>query len=137
MKKQVIFSILFVALLGNACNKDYKAVKKMHGNWKITEIDRDGVKEDMNMLKIFLISEYEVGDSWFGEYDESNVVNGTQTNKNLDLQVEFSNKGKTATFFYNYGSINGFSETYEVKKMKKEYFILKTPGKEHYYRFEK
>jgi hypothetical protein len=132
--------ILFIALLvfTFACNKDYKAVKKISGNWKLTSLIRDGVSEDLNILKITIESNYDVGDSWFGYYIEKNVSSsGTPYTYNEDLHIEFSNKGKTATFNYKYGSITGWSEVYDVVKLKKNYMELKFVGEENYYVFER
>lgn len=92
----------------------------------------------MNILKIKLKSTYDVGDSWFGYYYEDNVTSsGLPVNIKYDLQIEISNKGKTATFFYNYGSINGWSEVYDILKLKKNALELKAVGEENYYVFER
>jgi hypothetical protein len=137
MRKNFLFFAWIIFLL-SACNKDYKAVKKMSGNWKLTSLIRDGVAEDLNILKITIESTYDVGDSWFGYYIEKNVYSdGTPYTYNEDLHIEFSNKGKTATFNYKYGSITGWSEVYDVVKLKKNYMELKFVGEENYYVFER
>ena len=136
MKKTILFFLL-LALASTSCDKNYRGITKLSGNWYLKSINRNGVSEDMNILKIKLKSTYDVGDSWFGYYYEDNVVNGLPTSIKYDLQIEISNKGKTATFFYNYGSINGWSEVYDILKLKKNALELKSVGEENYYVFER
>jgi hypothetical protein len=137
MKKNYIIFAFFLLVL-SSCDKNYRAIKKISGNWKLTSAIRNGVAEDLNILKIKLTSTYDVGDSWFGEYHEDNITaNGEPYSKEEDLQIEFSSKGKTATFHYKYGSITGWTEVYEVIKLKKDYMKLKYSGEENYYVFER
>ncbi len=136
MKKSIFF-LLLVVLATTSCDKNYRGINKLSGNWYLKSIDRNGVSEDMNILKIKLKSTYDVGDSWFGYYYEDNVVNGSPTSIKYDLQIEISNKGKIATFFYNYGSINGWTEVYDILKLKKNALELKAVGEENYYVFER
>ncbi len=137
MKKSIFFFLLFVLPI-TSCDKNYRGINKLSGNWYLKSIDRNGVSEDMNILKIKLKSTYDVGDSWFGYYYEENIAsNGSPTDVKYDLQIEISNKGKTATFFYNYGSINGWTEVYDILKLKKNTLELKSVGEENYYVFER
>jgi hypothetical protein len=137
MKKTILFFLL-LALASTSCDKNYRGINKLSGNWYLKSIERNGVSEDMNILKIKLKSTYDVGDSWFGYYYEDNVTSsGLPVNIKYDLQIEISNKGKTATFFYNYGSINGWSEVYDILKLKKNALELKAVGEENYYVFER
>ncbi len=137
MKKTILFFLL-LALASTSCDKNYRGINKLSGNWYLKSIERNGVSENMNILKIKLKSTYDVGDSWFGYYYEDNVTSsGLPVNIKYDLQIEISNKGKTATFFYNYGSINGWSEVYDILKLKKNALELKAVGEENYYVFER
>jgi hypothetical protein len=136
MKRSYLIFTLFFLIL-SSCDKNYRAVRKISGNWKLTSAVRDGVAEDMNILKVKLVSTYEVGDSWFGYYKEDNVTeSGDPYYNSHDLQIEFSNKGKTATFNFRYGSISGWAEVYDVIKIKKDRMELKKVGEEDYYTFE-
>jgi hypothetical protein len=135
-KNTIIFAVLLIIF--SSCDKNYRAIKKISGNWKLTSAIRNGVAEDLNILKIKLTSTYDVGDSWFGKYYEDNTTaSGVPYSKVEDLQIEFSNKGETATFHYKYGSITGWTEVYEVIKLKKDYMKLKYLGEENYYVFER
>jgi len=138
LRKLLIFAPFLLLLLGS-CDKDYKAVRKISGDWKLTSAIRNDVAQDLNILKIKLTSDYDVGDSWFGKYHEENTTStGDTYTKKEDLQIEFSEKGKTVSFHYRYGSsIYGWTEVYDVIRLKKDLMELKSLGEEHYYIFER
>ena len=133
MKMLAILSLLFVVV---ACSKDNRYSRKLEGDWKLVKKEVNGQNVDLTGLSVVL----ECGDclsaniGCYGYYREKTAqANNTSITTVLPMETKFSNKGKTLTIDYDFGTN---IEIYEVLKISKNELKIKYKGSENVYYFE-
>jgi hypothetical protein len=133
MKMLAILSMLFVLI---ACSKDKRNAQKLEGKWELVKKETNGQNVDITGLSIVLDCGDCIGKNFgcYGYYREKTAQpNNTSNTVVLPITTTFSDKGKTLTIDYDYGTS---IEVYEVLKISRKDLEIKFKGSENVYYFE-
>jgi hypothetical protein len=133
MKMLAILSVLFMLV---SCSKDKRNSQKLEGKWELVKKETNGQNVDITGLSIVLDCGDCIGKNLgcYGYYREKTAQpNNTSNTVVLPIETTFSDKGKTLTIDYDYGSN---IEIYEVLKLTRSKLEIKYKGTENVYYFE-
>jgi len=128
-----ILSVLFMLV---SCSKDKRNSQKLEGKWELVKKETNGQNVDITGLSIVLDCGDCIGKNLgcYGYYREKTAQpNNTSNTVVLPIETTFSDKGKTLTIDYDYGSN---IEIYEVLKLTRSKLEIKYKGTENVYYFE-
>lgn len=139
-KFRIIILLITVFTLLNSCGKDRRYTKHLDGVWRLTKMVKNGEEVNVSKLKIELettLSYPNIGETFANYYEKETLADNTVNEENYDVQITISNKGKTMTFDYEYGTLSEFIEVYDIIDFSRNKFEIKFVGEENYYTFEK
>jgi hypothetical protein len=119
-----------------SCSKDKRNSQKLEGKWELVKKETNGQNVDITGLSIVLDCGDCIGKNLgcYGYYREKTAQpNNTSNTVVLPIETTFSDKGKTLTIDYDYGSN---IEIYEVLKLTRSKLEIKYKGTENVYYFE-
>lgn len=137
--RQIIFLFAIFSVVAS-CGKNHRYTKRLDGYWRLTKMVKNGENIDLAKLKIELeitLSYPNTGTSFANYLETKTNDDNSVTENNLDVEIVVSNKGKTMTFDYEYGTLDEFIEVYDVVDMSRNKLELKFLSEEYYYTFEK